>query len=184
MHIVEWEYVLLRLLLAVYVAAAACSGAPATPSAIAGLEACVLASDDAPPPVDDPGEAVGGSEEAAACIVDLWLEQAQQRTGDLGWSLLYPSIRTELIGSQLAYVQAVHASDWSGVRFSVGDVRTVDGEYRVSVHVDGGSRAVAPFMLEWGLIQFPEVDGVPTEDGFIGVRIDPNEGPSGIQATG
>jgi hypothetical protein len=172
------------LLLLAICGATACSGAPASPSAVAWGGACAVASDDTPPPVDDPGEAVGGSEEFAACIVKQWLDQVQHRTGDLGWSLLYPSIRTDLIGSPHAYAQAVRAADWRRVRLSVGDVRTVDGEYRVSVHVNGGSSAVPRFMHEWGLIQFSEVDGVPAEDGLIVVRIDPNGGPSGIQATG
>lgn len=113
-----------------------------------------------------------------------WLQEASSGTGDLGWSQLYPSVRTDIIKSEDFYRDAITTADWTKMQYTIGPVITKDGEYRVGVTVQGGIGAIPAPMRDWGLIQFPPTDGVPTDDGFMTVRIDPSGFPWGIQATG
>ena len=136
------------------------------------------------PSVDDPGEAVGGSPADATRIVQEWLQEAGTGADDLGWSLLFPNVRTDIIKSEDIYREAITTADWTKMHYTIGPVRTDDGEYRVGVTVPGGIGAVPAPMRDWGLIQFPSTDGVPSDDGFMTVRIDPSGFPWGIQATG
>lgn len=157
---------------------AACAESVAPPSGLT-----VLPTID--PAVDDPGEAVGGTETEAARIVERWFQQAGSGAGDLGWSLLYPTMRRDgPFGSAEEYRAAILAADWTRMRYSIGEVSTHDGEYHVTVHVEGGVDAVPAPLLSWGLIQFAPTDGVHGEDGSVTVRIDPSGWPWGILGTG
>ena len=128
--------------------------------------------------MDDPGEAVGGTEADAARMVGEWLDLARTRSGDLGWSLIYPIDQRDLIGSFEVYEAAVVAADWTDFAYDIPDVRTTDGEYRVTVRLLGGVESVPQFMLDWGLIQTTGATGTIT------VRIAPGGFPRGIQGTG
>lgn len=136
------------------------------------------------PSVDDPGEAVGGNAGAAAQMVERWLTAASSMTGDLGWSLLYPTVRSDIVRSEEVYRRTVLAAEWHGVRPVIKDVWLSDGEYRVVVLVPGGQARVPKFMLDWGLIQFVLRDGRPTDEGLMVVRIEPIGSVAGIQASG
>jgi hypothetical protein len=135
-------------------------------------------------PLDDMGEAMGGSPTDAGQIVEEWLAEAQSGKGDLGWSRLYPNVREEMLSSYEAYKETVLAADWSRFDYNMTEVRTHDGAYLVVIRVPGGERSTPAFMLDWGIVQFPRLDGVPTDDGLITVRIPPLGGDRGIQAAG
>lgn len=147
------------------------------------LGAC-LAPVQSSAPVDDLGEAIGGTAAQAAGIVEQWLLEASTQTGDYGWSMLFPNVRTDLIHSEEAYRDAIVGADWSKLRYAVGRVSTRDGEYRVNVWVQGGAESIPAPLRRWGLIQFGSTDGVPSDEGYVAVRIDPSGWPWGIQATG
>lgn len=132
----------------------------------------------------DAGEAVGGSPEEAHQMVEDWIVKARTGADNGGWSLLYPTVRESLIGDVDVYRAALRTADWDALRYDIGEVGVSDGEYRVSVHVAGGVDQVPDFMRRWGLIQFPPLDGQPTDNGFMVVRISPAGPERGIQATG
>jgi hypothetical protein len=103
-------------------------------------------------------------------------------------NVLYPTTRTDLIGSDDAYRAALGAADWSTVEYEITGVRADDGEYRVEIDV-----REAPAVLEdWSLVQFHVVDGVgpvrsadgrviESGDGFVTVRIGTEPEGAGIQ---
>lgn len=155
-------------------------GSHALRVATAALVLIALAGCGELPRVADLGEAVGGSEQDAAHLVERWFLEASSGAGDRGWSLLYPNTRTDVIGSAEVYRDAVDATDWAGVEYAIGDVWTHDGHFHVSVWVEGGKDQAPAFMLHWGLIQFPPTMGQLTNDGSMPVRIDPSGAPSGI----
>jgi hypothetical protein len=135
-------------------------------------------------PAGDPGEAMGGSPAEAGQIVEDWIAEARSGVGDLGWSRLHPLVRDDVFGSYEVYQRAVVASDWSRLDYVIREVRTHDGTYLVAVRIPGGETSTPAFMLDWGIIQFPPVDGRPSDDGVIGVRIPPIVGDRGIKALG
>lgn len=129
-------------------------------------------------------EAIGGSPGEARQMVEDWFVKASTGADDGGWSLLYPGIREALIGDVDAYREVLRTTDWDGVHYEVGEVRARDGEYWVSVHVAGGVDQVPDFMRRWGLIQFTLLEGRPTDDGLMVVRIESDGRVRGIQASG
>ena len=135
-------------------------------------------------PLGDLGETVGGSPAEARQIVEDWIAEARSGQDDLGWSRFYPNVRDDMFGSYEAYKEAVLASDWSRFDYDIPEVRTHDGAYLVQIRVPGGSESTPAFMLDWGIVQFPLLDGVPTDDGVITVQIPPLAGDRGIQALG
>ena len=92
--------------------------------------------------------------------------------------------REALIGDFDAYREVLRTADWDGVDYAVGEVLVRDGEYWVSVQVAGGVNQVPEFMRRWGLIQFTLLEGRPTGDGQMVVRIEPDGRVRGIQASG
>lgn len=130
------------------------------------------------PSVDqaDQGEAVGGPPVAAEAIVRAWMRSASEQSGDRGWGLLYPSIRTDLFGSEERYRMAIEGSDWSSFTYQVAGADLHDGEYQVRLEIEG----VAPaFLSDWGFVQMRS-EGV----GFMVVRLGVGIEQSGIQALG
>lgn len=125
---------------------------------------------------DDRGESVGGPPVAAEQIVATWLDRASQGTGDLGWSLLYPNLRTDLFETETRYREAIEGQDWSGVTWEVLDADLHDGEYQVGVRFDGPLPAV---LADWGLAQQRD-DGTAV----VVVRLGVGAEGSGIQAVG
>ncbi len=131
-----------------------------------------------PPSVDpaDRGEAVGGPPATAETIVSAGLRAASEKSGDLGWGLLYPNIRTDMFGSEDRYRGAIEASDWSSFRYRVLDAELHDGEYLVPIEMAGTAPA---FLSDWGFVQ------IRSENvGLMGVRLGVGTEPSGIQAVG
>ncbi len=143
------------------------------------VAAVLLAACSYLPPIVDPadrGEAVGGPPATAEAIVDAWLRTASEKTGDLGWGLLYPSIRTDMFGSEDRYRRAIEGSDWSSLRYRVLDAGLRDGEYQVQMEIAGTAPA---FLSDWGLVQMRS-----EHVGFMVVRLGVGTEPSGIQAVG
>lgn len=136
------------------------------------------------PPVDDPGEAVGGPPAVAELVVDRWLAGVSGGDGDLGWGLLYPNLRQDLFGGEAAYRASVADADWTGFTWSVENTGLRDGEYRVRVVLHGKVTAIEGFLSDWGILQVDEVTDDGAYHGFIVVRIGVGGEPSGIQATG
>lgn len=130
------------------------------------------------PSVDpaDQGEAVGGPPAMAEAIVSAWLRSASEKTGDLGWGLLYPNIRTDMFGSEDRYRGAIEGSDWSSFRYRVLGAGLHDGEYQVRIAIDGPAPA---FLSDWGFVQMQS-----ETVGFVVVRLGVGNEPSGIQAIG
>lgn len=144
----------------------------------AGLALLLAACSYVTPSVDpaDQGEAVGGPPATAEAIVSGWLRSASEKTGDLGWGLLYPNIRTDMFGSEDRYRGAIEASDWSSFRYRVLDAGLHDGEYQVQIEIAG----TAPtFLSDWGFVQMRS-----ETVGFMVVRLGVGTEPSGIQAIG
>lgn len=110
-------------------------------------------------------------------MVAEWLRRATRKEGDLGWSLIHPRTRTEVIGSHEAYRAAILNADWSLMTYSIGDVVTADGDYDVTVVVPGGRTAVPERIFEWNLIE-PGDDPVNLN---VTVIISPNGGAWGIR---
>jgi hypothetical protein len=135
-------------------------------------------------PIGDVGEAMGGSPAEASQIVEAWIAEAQSGRDDLGWSRLYPSVRNEVFRSYEVYQEAVLASNWRRFHYVTSEVRTHDGAYVVQIRVPGGAESTPAFMIDWGMVQFPPVDGRPSDDGIISVRISPLGGDRGIRALG
>ena len=104
------------------------------------------------PSVDpaDQGEAVGGPPATAEAIVRAWLRAASEKSGDLGWGLLYPNIRTDMFGSEDRYRAVIEASDWSSFRYRVLDADLHDGEYLVPIEMAGTAPA---FLSDWGFVR-------------------------------
>ena len=149
----------------------------------AGLAvAFLLASCSAP--FGDLGEAVGGSPEEAARIVEGWIAEARSGEDDLGWSRLYPNVRDEMFRSYEAYREAVLASDWSRFDYVIDAVRIKDGDYLIDIRVPGGAQSTPAILVDWGMVQFTPVDGVPSDVGSMTVQIPPLGGDRGIQALG
>ncbi|HYO44884.1 MAG TPA: hypothetical protein VES19_16925 [Candidatus Limnocylindrales bacterium] len=152
---------------------------PATRVALFAVAAFLLvACSYLTPSVDpaDQGEAVGGPPATAEAIVSAWLRAASEKTGDLGWGLLYPNLRTDLFGSEDRYRGAIEGSDWSSFRYRVLDVGLHDGEYLVRIEIDGTAPA---FLSDWGFVQMQS-----GTVGFVVVRLGVGTEASGIQAVG
>ena len=132
----------------------------------------------------DLGESVGGTPAEAAAIVERWFVLARSGEADGGWSLLYPSVRADVIGSADVYHHALEDADWRGFDYDVGEARLTDGDYRVDVRVLGGEASLPAFMRDWGFMQFPTIDGEPSDTGIIIVRIPPFGPERGIQLSG
>jgi hypothetical protein len=132
----------------------------------------------------DLGEAVGGSPAEAAQIVEDWIAEARSGKDDLGWSRLYPSLRDQIFGSYEVYQEAVLGSDWSRFEYVIQDVRIKDGDYLIDIRVPGGAPSTPAVMVDWGIVQFVPVDGVPTDVGSMTVQIPPLGGDRGIQGPG
>ena len=130
------------------------------------------------PSVDpaDRGEAVGGPPATAEALVSAWLRSASEKTGDLGWGLLYPNIRTDMFGSEDRYRAAIEGSDWSSFSYRVLDAGLHDGEYRVQIELEGTAPA---FLTDWGFAQMQS-----ETSGFMVVRLGVGTESSGIQAVG
>jgi hypothetical protein len=130
------------------------------------------------PSVDpaDRGEAVGGPPAMAEAIVSAWLRSASEKTGDLGWGLLYPNIRTDMFGSANRYRAAIEGSDWSSFGYRVLEAGLHDGEYLVQIEIAGTAPA---FLSDWGFVQMQS-----ESLGLIVVRLGVGTEQSGIQAIG
>jgi hypothetical protein len=124
----------------------------------------------------DRGEAVGGPPATAEAIVSAWLRVASEQSGDLGWGLLYPNIRTDMFGSEDRYRGAIEASDWSSFSYRVLDAELHDGEYLVPIEMLGTAPA---FLADWGFVQMRSENV-----GLMVVRLGVGTEPSGIQAIG
>ena len=96
------------------------------------------------PSVDqaDRGAAVRGAAGDGGGDRQAWLGSASEKTGDLGWGLLYPTIRTDMFGSEDRYRGAVGGSDWSSFRYRVLGADLHDGEYQVRIEIERSSASV------------------------------------------
>jgi hypothetical protein len=135
--------------------------------------------------VEEFAEAAGGNERVALEIVRAWFGDMAGDSEDRGWSLLYPTVRTEVVRSEADYRRTVASADWAGFRPSIAWVRLTDGEYRVAIEIPGGQKAIPEFLVRWGLIYLaPEGGGTDNELGIVTVRIDPSGAPVGVQSLG
>jgi hypothetical protein len=129
----------------------------------------------------DVGEAVGGTPEEAQTMVATWFDRMIQSDDDLGWSLVYPTLREPLFGSELTYRTIVSSADWTGFEYQLRGMTTKDGDYRVSVAFPASSPP--DFLTRLGFLGRTEsVDGVL--HGTIIVQIPLSGIPRGIQAVG
>jgi hypothetical protein len=131
--------------------------------------------------IGDLGETAGGDPEVASRMVERWFELARSGAEDSGWWVLYPNVRSDIIGSMEVYRDAFATVDWSTFDQQVVGGRLNDGQYRIDVHVAGGRANVPQPLCRWGLIQFaPGLNGEPSEIGAVTVRIPPFGGEAGI----
>jgi hypothetical protein len=138
------------------------------------LAACGVVTPSVAP--EDRGEAAGGPPVTAEAIADSWLRAASRQQGDDGWSLLYPSTRTDLFGSEERYRAEIEAAEWSGFGYRMLGATLHDGEYQVRVELDDIPPDV---LLDWGLMQMTSATV-----GFVVVRIGVGSEASGVQAVG
>jgi hypothetical protein len=131
--------------------------------------------------IGDLDEAAGGDVEAAARMVDHWVELARSGQDDFGWWLVHPNTQTGLIGSIDVYRDALDDADWSSFDHAVVGGRLHDGRYTIDVHVDGGRANVPEPVCRWGLVQFVQGGG---DIAVMTVRIPPFGGESGILGLG
>ena len=132
----------------------------------------------APAAPADP-EAVGGTPAAARALVESWFTAARGGEPALGWSLIHPTARESVIGTEEHYAEVVAAADWSRFAYRITDVLVFDGQYQVEVAVPDGANGVPAFMTDWGIIGFADA-GADGQDGVIFVRIPPAGDPAGI----
>ena len=77
------------------------------------------------------------------------------------------------------YRQEASDADWSDFRFSVLAAREHDGEYEVTIRIDGGIDAIPSFLRDRGLVAGAP-GGDVERDGYVVVEIIDPAGPSGI----
>ena len=102
-----------------------------------------------------------GTPEGAEALAGQWLNAVSGGAADRGWSMLHPLSRARLFADKSErYLDEVVGIDWGGFKWHIEPPTVLDGNFRVTVVIDGNRRP-AGLLADGRLIQeYSSSDGI------------------------